>query len=85
VYLRIKFKIYFFPIYINFLQRKSIILLGLKALSELNILLKLLNKLFLFLIEMKTSNYLVRDLLTIPSLKVLSFCILDLFKSLLSH
>jgi hypothetical protein len=59
VYLRIKFKIYFFPIYIDFKQRKSIILLSLKAISELNILLKLLNKLFVFLIEMKTSNYLV--------------------------
>jgi hypothetical protein len=67
------------------LERKSTILLGLRALSEPNILLKLLNKPFLFQIEMRILNYLVRDLLTIPLLKVLNFCILVLFKSLLNH
>jgi len=43
------------------LQRKSTILLGLKALSKLNMLLKLLNKPFLFLLGMKILRNLLND------------------------
>jgi hypothetical protein len=60
-------------------------LLGLKAISKLNMLLKLLNKPFLFLLGMKILNFLVRDLLIILLLKALSFCILELSKFLLNH
>jgi hypothetical protein len=66
------------------LIKKFTKLLGLKALSELNMLLKLLNKPFLFPTGMKILNSLIRDLLINLLLKASSFCILELSKLLLT-